>query len=106
MRKMLLALPLFLLCACSVGPDYVRPATPVHERWNVEYPAAANLANALWWQQFGDPTLDGLIETAIRENLDLRAATARVDQFLGVLDTTRSQYFPQISANYTGTMLR
>jgi outer membrane protein, multidrug efflux system len=104
--KILLALPAFLLCACSVGPDYVRPTTPAHNHWNVEYQAAANLANTQWWRQFGDPVLDGLIETAVRENLDMKIAAARVDQFLGVLDTTRSQYFPQISANYTGTWQR
>jgi len=102
MRKILIALPIFLLCACSVGPDYVRPATPAQHHWNVEYQAAANLANAPWWQQFGDPVLDSLIETAVRGNLDLKVAAARVDQFLGVLDTTRSQYFPQISAGYIG----
>ena len=103
MRKLLLALPMFLLCACSVGPDYVRPATPVQDHWNVEYQAAANLANTQWWGRFEDPVLDSLIETAVKENLDLKVAAARVDQFLGALDATRSQYFPQISANYVGS---
>lgn len=102
MRKILTALCMFLLCACSVGPDYTRPAAPVHEHWNVEYQAALNLANTQWWKQFGDPVLDNLIETAVKENLNLKVATARVDQYMGALDTTRSQYFPQISANYTG----
>ncbi len=106
MRKMLIALPLFLLCACSVGPDYVRPTTPVQDQWTVEYQAAASLADARWWRQFGDPVLDGLIETAVRENLDLKVAAARVDQFLGALGTTRSQYFPQISATYNGLLQR
>jgi multidrug efflux system outer membrane protein len=106
MRKILIALSMFLLCACSVGPDYVRPVTPVQDHWNVEYQTAANLANIQWWRQFGDPMLDNLIETAVKGNLDLKVATARVDQFLGVLDTTRSQYFPQISAGYTGGKLR
>jgi multidrug efflux system outer membrane protein len=106
MRKMLIALPLFLLCACSVGPDYVRPATAVPDHWRVECQAAANLADTQWWRQFGDPVLDSLISEAVSGNLDLRVATARVDQFLGVLDTTRSQYFPQISANYTGLAQR
>jgi outer membrane protein, multidrug efflux system len=105
-RKILIALPLFMLCACSMGSDYVRPAIPVQDRWNVEYQAAADLANAQWWRHFGDPVLDNLIATAVRENLNLKVATARVDQFLGVLDTTRSQYFPQISANYAGSIQR
>ena len=89
-----------------MGPDYVRPATPVQDRWNVEYQAAENLANISWWRQFGDPVLDSLIETAIRGNLDLKVAAARVDQYLGMLATTRSQYFPQISAAYTGNEQR
>jgi multidrug efflux system outer membrane protein len=50
MRKLMIALPMLLLCACSVGPDYVRPATPVHDHWNLEYQAAENLANAQWWR--------------------------------------------------------
>lgn len=104
MRNMLIAFSLLGLCACTAGPDYVRPAAPVpvQDHWTVGYEAAADLANARWWRQFGDPVLDGLIEAAVRENLDLKVAAARVDQFLGLLDTTRSQYFPQISANYTG----
>lgn len=102
----LFLLPLLLLCACSVGPDYVRPAPPVKNDWTVEYQAAANLANTQWWRQFEDPVLDSLLETAVRESLDLRIAAARVDQFVGVLDTTRSQYFPQINANYSGLRQR
>lgn len=106
MRKILTALSIFLLGACSIGPDYTRPAAPVHDRWNVEYQAAADLSNTRWWRQFGEPVLDDLIETAVKENLDLKNAAARVEQYLGVFSTTRSQYFPQISANYTGSALR
>lgn len=106
MRNFLIASTTLLLCACSVGPDYLRPPVPFQDHWNVEYQAAADLANTQWWRQFGDPVLDGLIETAIRGNLDLKLAAARVDQFLGVLDTTRSQYFPQIDLGYTGSKER
>ena len=106
MRKIWIALPILFLCACSVGPDYVRPTATIPTQWTIEYEAAANLANAQWWRQFGDPELDRLVEAAVRENLDLKVAAARVDQYLGVLDTTRSQYFPQISGNYSGSRQR
>jgi multidrug efflux system outer membrane protein len=105
MRKLILILPL-LLSACTVGPEYVRPAAPIMDNWSVEYGDAANLANARWWGRFGDPVLDSLIETAVRQNLDLKVATARMDQFLGVMDTTRSQYFPQIGAGFSGSEQR
>ena len=40
--------------------------------------------------------LNQLIEEGLRENRDLRIAAARVDQFLGQLQATRSQFYPQV----------
>ena len=31
-------------------------------RWRVDYPQAAEVANTRWWEQFGDPVLDELID--------------------------------------------
>src|SRR5437879_5615395 len=50
------------------------------------------------------PRARRLIETALRENLEVQAASARVDQFLGVLSTSRSQFFPQLG--YSGEASR
>jgi multidrug efflux system outer membrane protein len=91
---------LLLFTGCSVGPDYVRPDIASPASWQVEYQAAADLANTRWWQQFDDPVLDGLIETAVKGNLDLMQATAKVNQYLGALDSSRSQYYPQIGAGF------
>jgi len=86
-----------LVVGCkAVGPDYVAPTVESPDRWRVEYPAAADAANTRWWEKFGDPVLDSLIETALRENPDVRIAVARIDQALGALVSTRSQYYPQI----------
>jgi multidrug efflux system outer membrane protein len=97
LRTQLLAIALAgVLGACTVGPDYLRPAIDLPAGWRVDYPQAAELANQRWWQQFQDPVLDELIETALRENYDIRIAAARVEQYLGQLSATRSQFFPQI----------
>jgi multidrug efflux system outer membrane protein len=79
-----------------VGPDYVRPAVETPSAWRIDYPKAAEVANTKWWEQFDDPVLNELIETALRENRDVRIAAARVDQFAGALTSTRSQMFPTI----------
>jgi multidrug efflux system outer membrane protein len=84
------------LLGCTVGPDYERPQTEVPPQWRIDYPKAAGVANTKWWEQFGDPVLNQLIEEALRENRDARIAAARVDQFIGALTTTRSQFYPQI----------
>jgi multidrug efflux system outer membrane protein len=81
---------------CTVGPDYVRPDVNTPAKWRIDYVDAADAADTKWWQQFGDPVLDELVESALRENLDVRIAAARVDQFVGALAATRSQLYPQI----------
>jgi len=83
--------------ACTVvGPDYERPSTDMPATWRVDAAQAAALANARWWEQFNDPVLNALIDTALRENRDLRAAAARVERFIGQLRTTRAQFYPQV----------
>jgi len=94
--RALLALVAASISGCMVGPDYVRPTVESPETWRIEYPKAAEVANTKWWEQFGDPVLNGLVETALRENLDVRIAVARVEQFMGGLTAQRSQLFPQV----------
>jgi multidrug efflux system outer membrane protein len=83
------------IAGCTVGPDYARPTVDTPAAWRIDYPKAADVANTKWWEQFGDPVLNGLIESALRENRDVRIAAARVDQFVGALMSTRSQALPQ-----------
>ena len=73
------------VAGCTLGPDYVRPDINSPAAWRIDYPQAAEVANTKWWEQFGDPVLNDLVETALRENLDVRIAAARVDQFIGAL---------------------
>jgi outer membrane protein, multidrug efflux system len=84
------------MSGCTLGPDYVRPTLDSPAAWRIDYPKAADVANTAWWEQFGDPVLNDLVETALRENRDVRIAAARVDQFLGALTATGSQLYPQI----------
>ena len=106
MRCVLLAALTSTLTACAVGPDYQRPADDVPAQWRIDYPKAADVANTKWWEQFDDPVLNRLIEDALRENRDVRAAAARVDQFVGALTTTRSQFYPQIGYSFDASRSR
>lgn len=91
-------LGLGLLSGCAaVGPDYVRPPVEMPANWRIEYGQAVELANSRWWEQFGDPVLNRLVEAGLRENLDLLLATTRLDQYAGQLRSSRSQAYPQLS---------
>ncbi len=99
MRNLLFCLMTLVMTSCVVaGPDYVRPLTAMPEQWQVEYQDVIARTDVQWWQQFGDQVLAELIIQAVRGNLDLRVAAARVDQYLGLVETSRSRYFPQIEA--------
>jgi outer membrane protein, multidrug efflux system len=94
------------LTACMPGPDYVRPEVTTPQAWRIDYAQATEVANTKWWEQFGDPELNGLVETALRENLDVRIAAARVDQFIGALEATRSQLYPQFGYGADASRVR
>lgn len=95
-KSAILMLMLAGLTGCTLGPDYARPNINTPEKWRVDDSVANDLANSKWWLQFNDPVLDKLVEDSLRGNLDVRIAAARVDQFLGALNATRSQLYPQI----------
>ena len=99
MRKILLSFLLALiLSGCMVGPDYRRPAVETPASWRFEEKEAREIGNAAWWEQFNDPVLNGLIQTALKENKDVMIATARVEQYVGLYGVTRAALFPQAGA--------
>jgi multidrug efflux system outer membrane protein len=81
-----------------VGPDYTRPSVEVPADWRLPAGTMSELVNGAWWQQFGDPVLDRLIETALANNRDLKIAAARVEQFLGQYTATHGEQFPLLDA--------
>ena len=97
---------LFALSGCAVGPDWERPKPDMPSDWRIDYTEAVDVANTRWWETFGDPSLNLLVDEALRENRNLVQAAARVDQFLGALRTTRSQFYPQLGYNVEGSRNR
>ena len=98
-----------LLAGCTLGPDYARPALDVPERFRAEAaagPLEPAAADGLWWRAFGDAQLDALVDEGLAHNQDVAAAAARVDQFHGVLATTRAPLFPQLGAGLAGDRTR
>jgi multidrug efflux system outer membrane protein len=97
MRKILLSFLLALvLSGCMMGPDYRRPTIETPKSWRFEEKEAREISNAAWWEQFNDPVLNELIQVALKENKDLKIATARVEEFMGLYGTTRANLFPQV----------
>jgi len=95
-----------VLAACSVGPDYQRPATPAPLAWKEAGPwkdAAPRdaIAKGAWWELFGDPLLSDLEAKADAGNPDLRAAVARVAQARAIARIAEADFYPTISLDPT-----
>src|SRR5262245_11586989 len=95
-----------LLAACAVGPRYRRPAVSVPEATPGERGPTdpASLADAPWWEIFRDPTLQALVQHALRDSHDLAAAAARVEQSRNQIAIARADMFPQLG--YQGAATR
>jgi len=96
------------MAGCMVGPDYHSPQPAAPDTWaGVQPPAAAQVsvvtaqptALAQWWRQFQDPTLTGLVEDAVRANLDLQVAVARLQQARASRGVVAGGLWPTLSAS-------
>jgi multidrug efflux system outer membrane protein len=102
-RSIVIVMTILLLGGCAIGPDYRKPEIASPPTWMVDMQQAKDTANTLWWGQFNDPALNDLIDTALRENYDLRIATARVEEYYGRYGATRADLFPQIGYDASGS---
>ena len=104
------------LGGCMVGPDFHPPQPPVVPAGWVgvaEMPVGqpslvtaqpADLAQ--WWRQFDDPTLTALVEEALKMNLDLQIAIARLRQARAARGIVVGGLWPAVSASGSYQRLR
>lgn len=110
---MLLKHTLFMLVAaslstgCAVGPDYIRPDTPMPDRYLGQTAVEQRHANVtadftVWWGSFGDPQLSHFVTLALEQNLDLAQASARVAQARAGLGAANAALLPSGNINAQG----
>ena len=106
--NLVLAFSLLTVAGCAVGPDYRPPETKVPENWNAQEVVTAaqpsktttdSVALVAWWHAFNDATLSSLGDMAIRSNLDLRQAEARIRQARAARGVAGAPLWPQVEAS-------
>jgi outer membrane protein, multidrug efflux system len=99
---------LALLPGCAVGPNYVRPTTPVPGQFtNADADYSQAEPTTPFWKLFADPTLEQLVSDALLSNHDLRIALAHVAEARAERGEARYDLFPTVtaSAGYTHQLL-
>lgn len=100
---------MFAGCA-TVGPDYVAPNIQVADAWHnqgaptIESSELRDLTR--WWARLDDPDLTNLIERAVKGNLDLKRARARLREARARRTIAKSDRFPTLDANASASKSR
>ena len=111
MKRTAIVSVFFLLAGCAVGPDYQRPSVEVPAGykeagdWKVAQPQD-DAGRGEWWEMFGDPNLNALIEQVEISNQNVLAAEAQFRRAQAIVAASRAAYFPTVTANASITRSR
>lgn len=107
-RSYMVPAALLCLAGCySMAPHYRRPAMPVSDQFPVQQPQApATVPDSdspvNWREVFIDPGLQSAVETALRNNRDLRISILRVSESRSLRNIRRADRLPGINATGQG----
>lgn len=101
------AIMCFAVSGCMVGPEYSRPQTASDT--DAGYFGAGGHSEDVnkpgktgrWWEHFADPVTTSVVNEALENNQDLKAAAARVLQAQAVLVEVSGRRWPDVSYNLT-----
>lgn len=101
---LLVGMSLFVM-GCPRPGKYARPQPPVPSEWPSADAARPDAAEApvpadLGWERFfGDPNLRTLIQTALENNRDLRAAALNIEKFRALYRIQGAERRPTVAAS-------
>lgn len=103
----LLAASLLAAGGCAVIPDLgpapaLKPIEQLESAKSFSAPAAAWPGDK-WWEAYGDPQLNALIEEALRDSPDLQRAQARFRQAAAAVQRAGTVLMPEVTGNATFT---
>jgi len=101
---------LAMLSACTVGPDFERPAASSSQHYDQQaerQPGSQRFdlgkrINGDWWSVFRSPKLDQLVQRAIAGNLELVAADATIRQAASSVAAAEGALYPQATLGAAG----
>ena len=108
-RAIIILLATAALAGCkTVGPNYQRPPVAIPDQFYGANgaPSAASLADAPWFDVFGDPTLRALIDEALRNGYDARIAAARVEEARARFGIVNADRYPTVGYEINPTRQR
>ena len=105
----LLSIPAILLAGCMVGPNYVKPSTPMASAFKEEAPSLSQASDGWklaqpgdqtprgnWWEIYSDPQLNALEAQIDSANQSLKASEANYREARAAIRFNRAAEAPTI----------
>jgi outer membrane protein, multidrug efflux system len=105
------AILVFLLNGCKVGPNYHRPDVATAPAWKEQPPWRAadpkdSIPKGDWWATFSDSELVQYETQALKANQTIEIARYQLDEARASARITQSGLFPQVTAGGTAVRAR
>jgi NodT family efflux transporter outer membrane factor (OMF) lipoprotein len=105
MKKISAIVIALTIASCAPGPDYLRPETAAGkagEYLNAPEKSGENLELSRWWESMNDPFMDEYVSRLLKQNLDLKQASARIKQAWERRHIQAGALAPTLSASASG----
>jgi NodT family efflux transporter outer membrane factor (OMF) lipoprotein len=105
LRSFALLISASVVAGCAVGPDYRKPDITLADQFIGQTQqlenrsAASNATLAVWWDGFDDPQLSRFVALALKQNLDMAQASARIAQARSGLGSAQAALLPSGNAS-------
>jgi multidrug efflux system outer membrane protein len=96
-RAVALAVGLWSVTGCTMGPDYQRPDLPQPREYRAPAGTGESVANLPWWELYRDTVLQRLIGRGLENNLNLRESMARIAEARAAVGIARADLYPTVS---------
>ncbi len=107
LKRLVTALILGILWGCGPKPPAPHPPLPpVPEKYQALSFSDFKKNTGPWWEAFGDPTLNQLVEKLLSQNFDLREQSARIEELVFLFKETRAAEFPALDFSFRGDKQR
>ncbi len=104
------AMMVCLAPACTMGPNYKRPAVDVPQTFQGSSPhapdSAVSFGDEKWWKVFQDPELQSLIRAALKQNFDVRIAATHILEAQAQLGIAKGNQLPAAGVILAGNNQR
>lgn len=91
------------LTACQVGPDLHLPSLALPKVVRGDDGVGHSFGEQDWKKVFREPDLRRLIERALAQNVDLVAATYRIEEARAQAGVARARWFPSLDGSTSGS---